>query len=63
MVTLDTLPRKKLCVDLIVQKTCSKDKHKYNILLEPFSLNKPAQKVYITNNLAIKITNLAESYA
>ena len=33
---------------------------KFNILLKPFSLNPPVQKVYRTHNKAVTIVNLAE---
>ena len=60
MVILDKLPREKIYVDLIVPKTCIKDRPKFNILLKPFSPKPLAYKFYITQNKVTTIANLVE---
>ena len=62
MVILDKFPRKKLCVDFIGPTISKKDRPNFNILLNPFSINLPAQKVYTTHNKAMTIENLVEIF-
>ena len=60
MVISDKLPRNQLCVDLITPYMRREDRSRFNILLTPFSLNPPDQKVYIMHNIAMAIANLAD---
>ena len=39
-----------------------KKRPKFNMILNPFSLNPPAQKVYLTHNKATAIANLVEIF-
>ena len=58
MVILDKFPRNKLCVDLIGSTASKKDRHNFNMLLNPFSIKPPAQKFYTTHNKAKTIANI-----
>ena len=60
MVILEKKPKRKICLDLIGPTTLKKDRHKFNTLLKPFSINPPAQKVYIMHKIAMAITNLVD---
>ena len=62
MVISDKLPWKKLCADLIETTKSRKDIPNFNILLKPFSLNLPYQRVYIMYNKAMTIANLVDIF-
>ena len=62
MVIFDKFPRNKLCVGLIGPITSKKDRPNLSMLLNPFSIKTPAQKVYTTHNKAITIANLVDIF-
>ena len=63
MVISEKLRRKKLCVeDLIGPYSFRKDRPKFNIRLNMFVLNPPAQKVYITHQNAMATVNLVDIF-
>ena len=62
MIMSETFPRTKLWVKIIGITTHSKYRPKFNMMLNPFSINPPDYKVDITHNKAMKTMNLVDIF-